>query len=216
MSDMVVSAIGQVSGAPYSSTVAEKAAITQVIGEWAIWRDTAEWGKLRACYASDGTMAVSWADVSVTEFIEGCKRIVDDPEGRIVSNHIMGTSGIDVRGDRAVAESRMTVIMRLKVHGILCDVTGYGRFFDLFLKTSEGWKIQRRVAIFDKDCIAPVNPSDKVELNELKLATFPPAYQFCAYTMAQFNMPLNSDLPAPGSAALVELYKKGAQWLAGN
>jgi len=216
MADAVVSSVGRESGTSLGPNVVEKAAIAQVIGEWAIWRDTAQWGKLRACYSDDGTMAVSWADVSAGDFVEGCKKIVNDPDAKIVSNHVMGSSGVDVRGDRAVAESRMAVIMRLKVHGVPCDVTGYGRFYDLFLRTDQGWKISRRVAIFDKDCIAPVNPLDRVEIDREKLATYPQAYKFCAYTMGQFNMPFNPDLPAPGSPALAELYKKGSEWLAGN
>ncbi|MBA2933477.1 nuclear transport factor 2 family protein [Sphingomonas sp. CGMCC 1.13654] len=199
-----------------TQAILDKAAIGQLIAAWGILRDTYAWEKLRDCWTDDGRIAVSWFDGTADEFVAGCKPMAVDRDNQIASQHVITGGSIDVAGDRAVAETRILILVRLKVDGIWSDVTAVARFYDLLLRTTAGWKIRRRVAIFDKDFIAPANPSDRLELDQARLEIYPEAYRCCGYMLSQRGMEINMDLPAPGSPALDRLYAEGADWLAGT
>ncbi|MCZ4340084.1 nuclear transport factor 2 family protein [Sphingomonadaceae bacterium G21617-S1] len=199
-----------------AQTILDKAEISQLIASWGILRDTYVWDKLRDCWTDDGTMAVSWVKGTADEFIAGCKPMSVDVDNKISSQHVITGSAVDVAGARAGAETRILILVRLKVDGIWSDVTAVARFHDLLLRTAKGWKIKQRVAVFDKDSIAPVNPADRLELDEARLNAFPEAYRCCGYMLSQRGMQINMDLPAPGSPALAKLYSEGADWLGGK
>jgi hypothetical protein len=194
--------------------VVDRAAILQVVGEWGIWRDTFRWEELRATYAREGRMTVSWFDGTADEFIEGCRRMSLDNERRILNQHLIGTSGIELAGDRAVVETRTTILARLAVDDVPCDVTMVGRFHDRFAREG-GWKIAHRVVIFEKDSIAPVDPTVTFVPDAARLARYPEAYRWAGYFLANRGMEVNLDLPTPGSPVLERLYSDGRDWLAG-
>lgn len=200
----------------HAQAILDRAEISQLIASWGILRDTYVWDKLRDCWTDDGTMAVSWFDGTADDFVEGCKPLAADLENRITSQHVITGSAVDVNGDRGLAETRILILVRLRVDGIWSDVTAVARFYDLLARTPGGWKIKRRVAIFDKDSIAPVNPADRLVLDEGRLKSFPEAYRCCGYMLSQRGMTINMDLPAPGSPALAKLYADGKAWLEGQ
>ena len=199
-----------------AQAVLDKAEISQLIASWGILRDTYVWDKLRDCWTDDGVIAVTWFDGTADAFVEGCKPMAVDKDNKITSQHVITGSAVDINEDRAVAETRILILVRLRVDKIWCDVTAVARFYDLLLRTATGWKIRRRVAVFDKDCIAPVNPADRLELDEARLNSFPEAYRCCGYMLSQRGMQINMNLPAPDSPALEKLYADGVDWLAGR
>ena len=197
-----------------SQGILDRASILQVIGEWGIWRDTFRWDKLRATYTRNGRMTVSWFDGTADDFVAGCQRMSVDTERRILNQHLIGTSGVELAGDRAVAETRTTILARLAVDEVHCDVTMIGRFHDRFLQ-EDGWRIAHRVVIFEKDSIAPVDPAVTFVADEARLARYPEAYRWAGYFLANRGMEVNLDLPKPGSPALERLYADGRAWLEG-
>lgn len=197
-------------------SILDTAEISQLIASWGILRDTYVWDKLRDCWTEDGTIAVSWFDGTADAFVESCKPMAIDVDNKITSQHVITGSAVNVSGDRAVAETRILILARLRVDGIWCDVTAVARFYDLLRRTDKGWKIKRRVAVFDKDSIAPVDPAERLELDQQRLGSFPEAYRCCGYMLSGRGMQINMNLPAPGSAALERLYADGAAWLAGK
>jgi hypothetical protein len=201
------------SASDHDTQVLEKAKISQVIASWGIWRDSGAWDKLRTTYTPDGTMAVSWFDGPAKDFIDGCVRMFAQESDRINSQHLIGASAIELHGDRAVAETRITILVRLSVHDIESDVTAIARFHDLFLRTGSLWQIKRRVAIFDKDSVRPVDPAAVLRLDETQLRRYPAAYRYCGYVLGAKGMQINPDLPAPNSAALQALYARAQTWL---
>ena len=46
--------------------------------------------------------------------------------------HFLGGCRVTVAGDRAIAQTKMTIMQRGVVHGVLCDVACTGRFYDFF------------------------------------------------------------------------------------
>ncbi len=48
--------------------------------------------------------------------------------------HFLGGTSVDVAGERAIAQTKMTISQRAEVHGVLCDVVCTGRFYDFLEK----------------------------------------------------------------------------------
>ena len=161
-------------------------------------------------------MAVSWFDGPASAFVDGCERMSSDTRNPMVSHHLIGSPDVDLAGDRALADTRTTILARLEVDAIPSDVTIVARFFDLLLRQAEGWKIHRRATIYEKDSIAALDPTVRLQPNTAELARFPEAQRWTGYFLAQRGIALRRDLPTPGSAALEQLYADGEAWLAGG
>ena len=181
--------------------------------DWAAFRDGGQWDRLRAVYAPGATTTVSWFDGPATEFVDRCRQMAATSE--VAAHHVMGTSQSDRCGGRALVESRVTILMRLALHGVPCDVTAVSRFIDRVVRQDGAWLIASRVAVFEKDGIQPVYPGDHLKLDRAALDTYPPAYRFCTYALVARGGTPNLSLPAPGSPALAALHEAGRAWLAG-
>ncbi len=115
-----------------------------------------DWERLRTVWHDDGRMMATWFQGSADGFIEanqqGWARGV-----RIL--HFLGGSSIDVSGERAVSQTKMTISQRADVHGALCDVVCTGRFYDFFERRDGRWGLVLRQPIYEKDRLDPVDPS---------------------------------------------------------
>src|SRR5258707_401514 len=100
--------------------------IRRLVENWALWRDAGDWERFATCWHDDARMMATWFQGPATEFIrvsqEGFERGV-----RIL--HFLGGTSVDVAGDRAIAQTKMTISQRAEVHGVLCDVVCTGRFY---------------------------------------------------------------------------------------
>ena len=119
-----------------TTEMAQKLRVREVIENWAIWRDALMWDRFRTVWHDDGRMMATWFQGTADEFIkvsqEGYERGV-----RIL--HFLGGTSIDVAGDRAVSQTKMTISQRAQVHGIVCDVVCTGRFYDFFERRAGRW-----------------------------------------------------------------------------
>ena len=61
--------------------------------------------------------------------------------------HLLGGSSVEVRGNRAIAQTKMTILQRGPVPGVQCDVTCIERFYDLLEKREGYWGIVLRQPI---------------------------------------------------------------------
>jgi len=106
---------------------ADRLAIRDLIENWVLWRDARMWDRFRTVWHKDGQMWATWFQGSYEDFIrvsqEGYDRGV-----RIM--HMLGGMSIDIKGKRAIAQTKMTISQRAKVEGVLCDVVCSGRFYD--------------------------------------------------------------------------------------
>src|SRR5262249_15728902 len=129
--------------------------------------------------------------------------------------HFLGGMSIDVSGDRAIAQTKMTIAQRGPVEGVLCDVVCTGRFYD-FLERRGRWGIVLRQPIYEKDRIDPVDPSARLALDPQLLGHFPEGYRPLAYLQARIGSPVKTDMPGLDGPAVEALYARGAAWLAGK
>jgi hypothetical protein len=161
-------------------------------------------------------MMATWFQGPFAEFI----RVTREGWERGVSIlHFLGGSAIEVAGERAIAQTRMTISQRGMVEGaagpVLCDVVCTGRFFDFVVKHEGAWKLLHRQPIYEKDHIDPVDPSAQLALDASALAALPEGYRHLAYIQLRIGYKVKLDMPQLKGAAVQELYRRGERWLGG-
>ena len=127
--------------------------------------------------------------------------------------HFLGGSSVDVAGDRAIAQTKMTISQRAFVHDVECDVVCTGRFYDFFERRSGRWGLVHRQPIYEKDRIDPVDPSASLSLDASLLSRFPAGYRHLAYVQTSIGYDVKPDLPGLDGPEVEELYRRGARWL---
>jgi len=191
----------------------DRSAIIQAVQDWGFWRDNGKWEQLRNAYTPDGLMTTTWcvgtADDFVNHLVEAAKKGVQRR-----SMHFIGATTVQLNGNKAIAETRMVLLVRGILQGVEVDVTNYGRTYDRFGKHDGRWRIKMRVPIYEKDRMDPVDPAAIVKLDPAELARYPYGYRHLAYLQAAEGTRITPDLPTPNSAALERLYAEGSAWLA--
>src|ERR1700757_3697344 len=100
-------------------TLADRLAIRDVVESWVIARDSADWAWFREQWHEDGYMMATWFQGPRDEFI----RVSQEGFAKGVNIlHFTGASQATVAGDRAISQTRMTIMQRGLVHGVPCDV----------------------------------------------------------------------------------------------
>lgn len=191
----------------------DRRAIRELVEAWAVWRDAGDWDRFRTCWHDDGRMMATWFQGSFDEFIE-VSRAGFERGVRIL--HFLGGSAVDVAGDRAVAQTKMTISQRAAVHEVVCDVVCTGRFYDLLERRDGRWGLVLRQPIYEKDRIDPVDPAAHLALDPDLLARFPEGYRHLAYLQRQIGYEVKDDMPGLVGPEVEALYARGAAFLAGG
>jgi len=194
-------------------TSSDRLAIRDVVESWAIARDSANWTWFREQWHDDGYMMATWFQGPKEDFIRVSQ---EGYEKGVNILHYTGASQSVVSGTRAISQTRMTIMQRGEVHGVLVDVSCIGRFYDFFEKRRGRWGIVLRQPIYEKDRLDPVRPGEVVDLDQDVLARFPEGYRHLAYLQVQVGYPVKPDMPGLRGPAVEALYQRGAAWLAGD
>jgi hypothetical protein len=191
----------------------EKLTIRELIENWAVWRDAGDWERFATVWHEDGVMMATWFQGPAKEFI----RVTQEGWEKGVSIlHFLGGSSIEVRGNRCIAQTKMTISQRGLVQGVLCDVVCTGRFYDFLEKRGVKWGMVLRQPIYEKDRIDPVDPAAKLELDQTALAALPKGYRHLAYIQLGIGYKVKMDMPQLTGPEVEALYKRGAGWLEGK
>jgi hypothetical protein len=196
-----------------SDDFADRAAIRELVENWALWRDAGDWERFRTVWHDDGRMMATWWQGPYEDFIrvsqEGFARGV-----RIL--HFLGGSSIELSGERAVAQTKMTITQRVDVHGVLCDVVCTGRFYD-FLERREGrWGLVLRQPVYEIDRLTPVSGEAAPQLDQAILDRFPDGYRHLAYVQTLVGYEVKRDMPGLTGPEVEQLYSSGRDWLTGG
>jgi hypothetical protein len=198
---------------PDTAAFLDRLAIRELIDNWAMWRDTGRWDDFRSCWHPDGVMMATWFQGGVEAFIkvsqEGFARGAR-------TSHFQGGTSIDLKGDRAIAQTKMQIAQRGEIEGVLCDVVCGGRFYDFLEKRKGRWGIVLRQPIYERDSINPVDPNATVRLDPTLLSRFPEGYRHLAYLQTKNGQTVKTDMPGVLGPELDALYARGAAWLAGG
>lgn len=190
----------------------DKLAIVETVNNWALWRDAGDWDRFRTVWHEDGWMTATWFQGPAEKFIEVSKAGFDKGVSIL---HFLGGSSVDLAGDRAVCQTKMTINQRAPVDGVAVDVVCTGRFFDFFARRNGQWKIVRRQPIYEKDRMDPLDPAARLALDPALLQRFPEGYRHLAYLQTKNGFTIKLDLPQLKGPVVEALYAHGRAWLAG-
>ena len=195
----------------------DRAQIRDVVENWVVWRDAGDWERFATVWHDDGFMMATWFQGPAREFI----RVSREGFERGVSIlHFLGGISVDVVGDRAISQTKMTISQRAEVHGVECDVVCTGRFYDFLEKRDHPrpphWGIVLRQPIYEKDRLDPIDPAATLRLDPDLLARFPSGYRHLAYVQTQLGFEVKRDMPGLVGPGVQRLYRRGADWLAGG
>jgi SnoaL-like domain len=197
-----------------SDVSADKRAIREIVDQWIIYSDGGDWERFAALWHEDGFMSATWFQAPAAEF---CRRRREGWERGVSIIHFQGGHTSDIVGNRAIAQTKMTISQRAPVHGVLCDVLCTGRFYDFFEKRNGRWGLVRRQPIYEKDRIDRVDPNAKLELDAALLARFPEGYKHLAYLQTQVGYKVKeTGMPGLKGPEVEQLYVEGKAWLAGS
>jgi len=199
--------------------VGEKLEISEVVQNWALWRDAGDWERFRTVWHDDGWMTATWFQGPAEEFIKVSKAGF---EKGVSILHFLGGSSVDLKASRAIAQTKMTISQRGSCEGETVDVVCTGRFYDFFEKRplpksgpSGKWGIVRRQPIYEKDRMDPVDPSVRIKLDPDLLGSIPEGYRHLGYLQSRLGFKVKRDLPQLRGAEVEKLYRHGRAWLDG-
>lgn len=191
----------------------DRLAIRDLVENWAVWRDAGDWERFATVWHEEGWMSATWFQGPARDFMRvsqgGFAKGV-----RIL--HFLGGISIDLAGERAIAQTKMTISQRAPVHDVLCDVVCTGRFYDFLEKRQGKWGIVRRQPIYEKDRIDPVDPAAALRLDQQLLAALPEGYRHLAYMQELIGYKVKRDMPGLIGPEVEKLYGEGRDWLAGK
>jgi hypothetical protein len=189
----------------------DQLAISVLMQTWALARDTGDWDKLRATAHPGAAMTTTWFDGRFEDFVESCEASFSKGSR---SQHFLGGTVAEIRGERAIAQTRMSINVRSQLDGIEVDAVCTGRFFDRVERREGVWRLFRRSVIYEKDRIDPVDPGAKISLDPALLERFPVGYRHLAYLQTKNGAAVNPNLPTARGEALEKLLREAKAWLA--
>ena len=196
-----------------SQALLERLEISELVQSWALYRDTGDWDKLRQTVHPDGTMTATWFHGTFEAFISA---IQDAWRKGSSSQHFQGGTVVEVLGTKAIAQTRMAILVRGKLEDVSVDVNCLGVFYDRVEKRNGEWRIAKRNVIYDKDTLTPVHAGDAIQLSSERLLRFPEGYRHLAYLQSFNGGNVNSELPTARSEASVKLKLETQLWLRSN
>ena len=186
--------------------------IRQLVENWALWRDAGDWERFATVWhPRDGWMSATWFQGSATDFIKASR---EGFENGVSILHFLGGHTADIVGDRAIAQTKMTINQRASIDGIEVDVVCTGRFYDFLTRHAGHWTLVRRQPIYEKDRLDTVDPAASLTLDPDLLNRFPTGYRHLAYLQTKTGFTVKQGLPGLTGTAVEQLYAEGKQWLA--
>ena len=182
----------------------DKLQIREVVENWVVWRDSADWERFATVWHSDGWMTATWFQGPASEFIEVSRHgfeagvnILHQLGGSLARSPADGP-GPDQDDHPPAGVAR----------GLPADVVCWGRFYDFFEKRDERWassgasRSTRRTAstrwIRSAGCSMPA-----------LLAIFPEGYCHLAYLQTKAGFTVKQGLPGLRGEAVQKLYARG-------
>ncbi len=195
------------------TTLQDRLAIRELIDNWVVWSDSGDWERFATVWHDDGWMTATWFQGPAADFIAARKAGFERGVSII---HFLGGTSCEVAGDRAIAQTKMTINQRAAVDGIAVDAVCTGRFYDFLEKRDGRWAIVRRQPIYEKDRLDPVDPDAKLELDQELLTRFPEGYRHLGYLQTRAGFKVKLGLPGVRGPEVEKLYAEGRDWLAGS
>jgi SnoaL-like protein len=195
------------------ASLVDKLRIREVVENWAVWRDSGDWERFKAVWHPGAVMMATWFQGPAERFIEVSREGFDKGVSIL---HFLGGSSVDVAGERAISQTKMTISQRAEVDSVDCEVLCTGRFYDFFERRNDVWAIVLRQPIYEKDRLDLLDPSASLRLDARLLGQFPEGYRHLAYLQTKLGFTVKRDMPTLRGPEVQRLYARGAAWLSGR
>jgi hypothetical protein len=191
----------------------DKQACAEVIQAWGLYRDQGKWPELTATFAPEGEIAVSWFSGSFRAFVDRCRESFDKG---VRSKHHIFPATVRLAGDRALGETNIVIHVRQAIGGVAVDMTSHARFLDRLERRDGRWVIRERAAIYERDRLDPVEPSEAFDklFKTSDLSIYPEPYRYMAARLVAAGRPLAPVVYCDGTPDTAQLYARYDAWLA--
>lgn len=175
----------------------------------------AHWDEMHAAYAADSLVDISWYRGSGAGFVEASAKHYDSGARSL---HQIGPSLIELEAERALADTGCAVvIIGAALHGAEVNVISHARMRNRLVREAGQWRIAGLRVIYQYDMFVPVNPSDQLQVDGDKLASFRTSYRSLSYIQYASGLAHYSprdDLPGVDRPDLVDaLIATEQEWL---
>ncbi|HZZ02655.1 nuclear transport factor 2 family protein [Paraburkholderia sp.] len=170
----------------------DKSEINEVVQKERAFRDQARWDEMQAAFHDDSVVDLSWFKGSGPEFVASSRRLYE--AGRH-SAHQMGPTLVSLIGSRALASTSCAVCLRTRLSGVEVELTAHSRLYERLEKRDGEWRIARMGIVYLRDLLIPVNPAERVEIDNARLSAFRSSYRFLSYLLAETGVAPRDDLP---------------------
>lgn len=184
-----------------------------LVQRWALYRDQGRWPELLSTFHPEGTITVTWFRGPFVDFVAKSQKAA--LAAKSTSKHLIGWPIVTLAGDRAIAETNVSILGRQVLAGVQVDNLSYGRFLDRIERRDGQWRICERAAIYEKDRLDPVVPGAAFDrmMAEADFSPYPEAYRFLAYRLVNGGRELASPIMCHGSEDTKALYRRYHDWI---
>lgn len=185
--------------------LADDKAITHLVNGW-MYRDTAQWDKLKSLFSPDATVEVTWFEGKASDFIAASQKM---GKTALSTKHLIGTPIISYHGDKAIAETNVMIV----VHNdsIKLGSTVHARFYDQIQRLNGEWKIIRRQVFYDFGSFD--FPAGIVPIDQSIVAKYPLAYAPLGYLLNSAGYSVNRVFATKNSDAEKTIRTNAQTWL---
>jgi hypothetical protein len=192
----------------------DRLAVRELVENWSIHRDNRDWDRFLALWHPGGAMMTTWGGKAAPEDFVAAASDGFARGDRML--HAVGGVSVEIEGDRAIAKSKLRIMQRGPVEGVMCDVTCIGINFDFVERRGQRWGLVLRQPVYERDFLVPVDPTQTVTLDPEILSRRPEGYQRLAYLQEGLGYTIKPDMPTEVGAQREALEKQGEAWLRGE
>ena len=178
-------------------------AVTQLVLRERQSRDRGWWEEMRACYAGDSVVDISWITGSGADFVQ---QTIETSKNGVWGRHRLSPPAVRVHGERAWAELPIAIEFRIDVDGVEADLISYARSQYRCRLIDGAWRIVHFETIYERDTLAPSVPGTHLAVENADFLGYRSSFRCLAWYLRRDGKTMGTDLPGddkPDTAARV-------------
>ncbi|UOZ04880.1 nuclear transport factor 2 family protein [Amycolatopsis sp. WQ 127309] len=193
------------------STSEDVTRIEQVILHERQGRDRGRWAQMRAAFAPDSRVNLSWYTGDGPGFVTGSERMSAQGDYAV---HRLSPPVVHTRGDRAIAEVSCGVEFQIRIGDVPAHLVSYTRLNYRLTKSDGRWQVREMDAIYERDTLTPAFPGDTVNVTSSDTAGFRTSYALLTYYLRSKGYSIGDDLLGDDRPERVQaFYDETLEWL---
>ena len=194
--------------------LADKFACTEVIQRWGLCRDQGKWADLPRPSRPTGRSRCPGSAARLHNSSTAAARVSKRGSARSITSCRRWCVSWRARHRRDLDRDSCAAEHRRRAGRL----TSHGRFLDRLERRDGRWAIRERCAIYERDRLDPVEPSEAFDklFKTSDFAAYPAQYRYMAARLAAVGRALAPVVHRDGEAETAELYARYEDWLAGR